>query len=57
MLQTIRDRTQGVFAGIIITILVLTFLLWGVSSYKTSSLGGGSQNIATVNGQPIEFSV
>ena len=33
MLQTIRDRTQGVIVGIIVFLISLTFILWGVESY------------------------
>lgn len=51
MLQTIRDHTQGWLAGTIVSILILTFALWGISSYFT---GGGSNAIlAKVNGGEI----
>ena len=33
MLQTIRDRTQGLFVTIIVGLISLTFILWGVESY------------------------
>jgi peptidyl-prolyl cis-trans isomerase D len=33
MLQTIRDRTQGVIVAIIVGLISLTFILWGVESY------------------------
>ena len=33
MLQTIRDRTQGLFVAIIVGLISLTFILWGVESY------------------------
>ena len=51
MLQSIRDRTHGWIAGIIISLLILSFALWGISSY----LLGGSANtaIAKVNGVEI----
>ena len=51
MLQSIRDRTHGWIAGIIISILILSFALWGISSYF---LGGSANNIvAKVNGVNI----
>ena len=51
MLQSIRDRTQGWFAGIIVSILILSFALWGIHSYFT---GGASNNVvAKVDGIEI----
>ncbi len=51
MLQTIREHTQGWIAGTIISIIILTFALWGIHSYFT---GGGSNGIvAEVNGVDI----
>ena len=51
MLQTIRERTQGWIAGVIISIIILTFALWGIHSYFE---GGGNDNtIAEVNGIAI----
>ncbi len=51
MLQTIREHTQGWIAGIIITIIILSFALWGIHSYFV----GGSNNtvMAEVNGVEI----
>lgn len=51
MLQSIRDRTQGWIAGVIISLLILSFGLWGIHSY----LGGGGNNnvIAKVNGVEV----
>jgi len=51
MLQSIRDRTQGWIAGIIISIIILSFALWGIHSY----LEGYANNdvIAKVNGVNI----
>ncbi len=51
MLQSIRDNTQGWIAGVIISLLILSFALWGIHSY----LGGGGSNssIAQVNGEDI----
>ncbi len=51
MLQSIRERTQGWIAGIIISIVILTFALWGIHSYFE---GGASNNaVAKVNGIAI----
>ncbi len=52
MLQSIRDRSQGWLAGIIVFLVIATFLLWGVHSYLTS---GGNQPdvVATVSGKQI----
>ncbi len=33
MLQTIRDRTQGLIVAVIVGLISLTFILWGVESY------------------------
>lgn len=51
MLQSIRDHTQGWIAGSIVSLLILSFALWGIHSY----IGGGSSDlvIATVNGTEI----
>ena len=51
MLQSIRDRTHGWIAGIIVSILILSFALWGIHSY----LEGNSNNsvAAEVNGTEI----
>src|SRR5580765_8591355 len=51
MLQTIREHTQGWFAGIIISIIILTFALWGIHSYFTTS--GANSTVAVVNGTNI----
>ncbi len=39
MLQTIRDRSQGVIVGVIVFLISLTFALWGIQSY----IGAGSE--------------
>lgn len=51
MLQTIREHTQGWIAGTIVTIIILTFALWGIHSYFV----GGANNsvVAEVNGIEI----
>ncbi len=51
MLQSIRDRTQGWIAGVIISILILSFALWGIHSYMIG--GGGDIDAAKVNGVEI----
>jgi peptidyl-prolyl cis-trans isomerase D len=38
MLQSIRDRATGVFAWVIVVLLIVPFALWGIQEY----LGGGS---------------
>jgi len=51
MLQSIRDHTQGWIAGVIISILILSFALWGIHSYF---IGGTTSNVvAKVNGVEI----
>lgn len=51
MLQTIREHTQGWIAAIVISIIILSFALWGVHNYF---IGGGTSNIvAEVNGVNI----
>lgn len=51
MLQSIRERTQGWIAGTIISIIILTFALWGIHSYFVGSPNNTS--IAEVNGVEI----
>ena len=53
MLQSIRDRTQGVFAWVVVIILVIIFVLWGLSSYLTSSQSSKNNVVATVDKQKI----
>jgi len=47
MLQSIRDYTQGWIAGVIISIIILTFVLWGIHGYVAGS--GNSNIVAEVN--------
>ncbi|MCW8907523.1 MAG: SurA N-terminal domain-containing protein [Sedimenticola sp.] len=50
MLQSIRERAQGVVAWFIVILISIPFALFGINSY----LGGGSETVAaTVNGQEI----
>lgn len=51
MLQSIRDNTQGWIAGVIISILILSFALWGIHSYIGG--GGATDVVAKVNGTDI----
>lgn len=51
MLQTIREYTQGWIAGSIISIIILTFALWGIHSYFIG--GPAKANVAEVNGVEI----
>lgn len=51
MLQTIREHTQGWIAGVIISVIILSFALWGIHSYFTG--GGANSTVAKVNGVEI----
>lgn len=51
MLQTIREYTQGWIAGTIISIIILTFALWGIHSYFVG--GASNTSVAEVNGVEI----
>jgi len=51
MLQSIRDKTHGWIAGIIISILILSFGMWGIHSYLVG--GSTSDVVAKVNGVEI----
>src|SRR5688500_5740028 len=50
MLQTIREYTQGWIAQAIISLVILSFAIWGIHSYLVS---GVSNVAATVNGEEI----
>ena len=51
MLQSIRDRAQGVFVWLVIGAIVISFALFGISNYFS---GGVDQTkVATVNGEDI----
>lgn len=52
MLQSIRDRSQGWLAGVIVFLVIATFALWGIHSYLTSN-GGQPDVVASVNGKKI----
>lgn len=50
MLTAIREKTQGIIAGFIITLIVIPFALWGTYSYFE---GGSDINVAEVSGVEI----
>ena len=50
MLQSMREKTQGLIAGIIVTLIALTFMFWGVQNYYG---GGDIRAVAKVNGKKI----
>jgi peptidyl-prolyl cis-trans isomerase D len=50
MLTTIREKTQGIIATIILLLIVIPFALWGINSYFD---GGSKVNVAEVNGTEI----
>ena len=52
MLQSIRDRSQGLIVGIIVFLISLTFALWGIQSYITE---GARVIVAEVEGEEIEL--
>jgi len=52
MLTTIREKTQGWIAAIILGLVTIPFALWGINTYFE---GGGRLNVAKVNG--VEISV
>ncbi len=50
MLQSIRDRAQGIAVWLIVGLIIITFALFGLSSY----LSGASKSVvASVNGEEI----
>jgi len=51
MLQTIRDNSKGVIAGILVGFLVIIFALSGAEALFTGSTRSGE--VAEVNGEPI----
>jgi len=51
MLQSIREYTQGWIAGIVISVIILSFALWGIHSYFAT--GGDNQVVAVVDGVDI----
>ena len=51
MLGTIREKIQGIFAVIVVGMLIIPFALWGINSYFTREK---NPPVATVNGKDIE---
>jgi peptidyl-prolyl cis-trans isomerase D len=54
MLTTIREKTQGIIATIIIAFIAIPFALWGINSYFD---GGSRLDVASVNGEKISEAV
>jgi peptidyl-prolyl cis-trans isomerase D len=50
MLSTIREKIQGIFATVIIAMIVIPFALWGVNQYFE---GDSKVTVAEVNGTEI----
>lgn len=50
MLQSIRDRAQGIIVWTIVGLIIITFALFGLSSYLS---GSAKSIVATVNGVEI----
>lgn len=50
MLTTIREKTKGWIAAIILGLVTIPFALWGINTYFE---GGGRLNVAEVNGAEI----
>lgn len=51
MLQNIRQQVQGTTAKIVVGLIVVSFSLFGIESIL---VGGGGNEIAEVNGEPIQ---
>jgi peptidyl-prolyl cis-trans isomerase D len=49
MLQTIRSKTHGVVAWIVIIVIGFVFAIWGIEGYFSS----GANQVATVNGEVV----
>lgn len=52
MLQSIREKIQGIIAGVIIAFLCLTFAVWGIESYLNEAR---KVVVAEVNGDEVEL--
>jgi peptidyl-prolyl cis-trans isomerase D len=52
MLQGIRDRAQGWLAGIIVTLIIIPFALWGVNEYFNIA---GNVSVAEVDGEEVSL--
>ena len=51
MLQKMRERTQGIIAGVIVALICITFALWGIQNYTRNTRNDDS--VAEVNGVKI----
>lgn len=54
MLTAIREKTQGIFAIIIVGLLIIPFAFWGVNEYFENT---GKTVIARVNGNDIDSDI
>lgn len=53
MLQSLRNKSQKIFAWVIIALIIVTFAFWGVENFRTKN---GVQGIAAqVNGEKISW--
>jgi peptidyl-prolyl cis-trans isomerase D len=52
MLQSIHDKSKGFFTYLIVGLLIIVFVMWGISYYLKGFMGP-SVNAAEVNKQPI----
>lgn len=52
MLQKLRDRVNGVLARVLFSLLAVSFVLWGISSYLESPSSGG-RILAKVGSQTV----
>lgn len=50
MLQFIRERSKGVFAWIVIVLIIIPFALWGIDQFRN---GDKIEVAAKVNGEPV----
>lgn len=52
MLQSIRDRAQGLIAGIILLLVMIPFAFWGVQRFAE---GGANVVVAEIDGAEVEL--
>lgn len=51
MMQAMREKTQGIIAGVIVAIIALTFVLWGIQNYLHGN--SATQTVAKVGSEKI----
>jgi len=51
MLQSMREKTQGIIAGAIVSLIAITFALWGIQNYIKGD--DATREVAKVNGIKI----